>query len=394
MEKRDYGALIDRAWEGALREFGCPLSDEAVRELARRLTALPPAQRRLAFGGRHLTNALKVVKQLAREAFELRQSSVPRAMAAADTAVELSAMLCSRTSQFRQIADGRSEAWMQKANLLRLSDDLVGADRAWRRVGRLLACGTGDLKLQADADQLQASLRKDQGNYSNAALLLEKAVALYDDLGEGLAAARTRLSLGIIELRSGEPARAAKTTLAAAATLEPTNDPYLGLVVHHNLILCFAEAGAFESARRIFRRTRPLYELFEMPVLAARAVWVLGRIAANQGRWAAALEAFQYSRQVLTRRFLPFDASLAALEEALAQLHLGDTAAVRELALAMHPIFVAKGVPTEASAALLLFVEAARLEAATVVQLETLIGDLKDRLAPPTQRGAHGRFMA
>ena len=67
-----------------------------------------------------------------------------------------------------------------------------------------------------------------------------------------------------------------------------------------------------------------------------------------------------------TVRNLPYNAALSSLDLSVLLLQEGRTGEVRELALVLGWIFTAKGIAPEALAALQLFCDAARQEAATV----------------------------
>jgi tetratricopeptide (TPR) repeat protein len=96
--------------------------------------------------------------------------------------------------------------------------------------------------------------------------------------------------------------------------------------------------------------------------------FIAGKIAAGTGRTEEAEEAFEQARS----RFAAFDPPLAldcaqvSLDLALLWLEQGRTAEVRTLADEMAWIFSSQGVHREALAALGIFCEAAKRDAATV----------------------------
>ncbi len=394
METANYGESVRRAKEGALSAVGCPLGAEAVEEAAARLLRLTPAQQRMSLSGRRPSNAILVLRRLLRDGYQSRHSLPSQYHAAAAAAARLAARLPSRGPYRRVIEDLRAEAWAHLGNTRRIAEDLPAADRAFARAELHRDRGTDDLHLRAGILRLKAPLRRDQSRLADALAALAEAVALYTVLQEGRLAARAKLNLGLVYLYSGDPAAAYPLTVQAAQAVSPGDDPAFALGALHNLALCVAEAGRIQRALGLFTGLLPLYAASGDRVLQVRVAWVIGRVLAHQKDWKAAAEAFDLVRTEFTNRGLAFDAALAGLELALAHLQLGRTAEVRALAEEMLPVFVAQQIPREASAALLLFVEAARREALSADAVARLVADLKGRLAPAGRRGSQGRFIA
>ncbi|MBW8876852.1 MAG: hypothetical protein JF614_17955 [Acidobacteria bacterium] len=90
------------------------------------------------------------------------------------------------------------------------------------------------------------------------------------------------------------------------------------------------------------------------------------RPAARAGGIEEAKAAFKQARQVFARRELTYDYALVSLELALILLAQGRTGETRTLAEEMLRIFQAQKVEREALAALQLFCNAAKREAATI----------------------------
>ena len=89
------------------------------------------------------------------------------------------------------------------------------------------------------------------------------------------------------------------------------------------------------------------------------------------------MTALEQVREDFTARELPYDAALSSLDLAVLWLEKGKTAEVPELAVGMGSIFQAKGVDRQALAALTLFCEAARQEAATVELTRRVITEIE-----------------
>ena len=97
-----------------------------------------------------------------------------------------------------------------------------------------------------------------------------------------------------------------------------------------------------------------------------RVAWLGARVAAGQGRREVAIAGLEWVGKRFTELKLPYEGALSSLELAMLRLNEGRTAEVRALAVAMAWIFKAKGIRREALAALQLFREAAKRDAATL----------------------------
>src|SRR4029078_4179 len=93
---------------------------------------------------------------------------------------------------------------------------------------------------------------------------------------------------------------------------------------------------------------------------------VEGKLRAGLGERLEAMAIFVEVQREFTRLRLPYDAALVSLELGALWLEAGQTAEVRELALEMAWIFKAKKIAREALAALRLFCDAAKRDAATL----------------------------
>src|SRR5258708_28968448 len=125
-----------------------------------------------------------------------------------------------------------------------------------------------------------------------------------------------------------------------------------------------------------------------------RVGWLAARVAEGLERKAEAVAGLERVHQRLTEVKRPYEAAFSGLDLSVLWLEAGSTSDVRQLALTMAWIFGAKGIRSEALAALQLFHEAARCEAATVALARRVIADIETtrRLAPlrTLEEEAHG----
>jgi hypothetical protein len=131
-------------------------------------------------------------------------------------------------------------------------------------------------------------------------------------------------------------------------------------------------AEAAEVLPKMREMAVPLGELNQIRVL-----WLTARVAAGLERWEEAEAGFQQVRREFDARDLPYEAALASLDLAVLWLEAGRTGEVRELAVEMEKVFKEKKIAREALAAVILFGEAARREAATVELARRVMGEIE-----------------
>ena len=381
------------AFYDALDVYGEPIEGKDAAELAAKLLRYSPVQRWMALRNRDASSRLNVLHSLLTLVKAERTAPPARALALAGLGVEVAMGMRVRLPQGPVLADFRAQALAEWANALRRSERYRAAASVWKRVHHQLELGTGDPALQAELQRLEATLCLSQQRLPEAIRLLRESLPTLADLGRPDLASLAQVMLGIALLRLGRYDEAAVTTRAALSKAVEGGDSQLCLRAFHNLVLIKAEAGELEGAAALLVRLAPLYKAAEDPLLNLRAEWVAGRLGAHWQEWRGAAERFEVVRQGFVDLGLAYDASLVSLELAIAYLHQGRAAKVKALAQEMYPVFIAQEIPREASAALLLFVEAAERKAATIKSVSSLLEKLKNRLAPKSRRGSQGRFV-
>lgn len=310
----------------------------------------------------------------------------------AEAATALASLTPAEGINRRRINDQRALAWAMLANTHRLRDDHAAAEHAWVRVKQLLPTGTKTLLLSARLFDLEASLRRDQGRFREALRLLRRAQAQYARKGKPALKARLGVKAASTLYLAGAYGAALRETLASIPDLDLAGEPILALTAFHNLVTFLAEDGAVRMALVMMDDGIVLYRLSPNPIDTLRGLWLRGRLCAAIEETPVALACLERVKQEFVALKLPYEAALASLELAVLLLKEQRTAEVKALAEEMYPVFIAQQIPREASASLLLFVEAARREAATVAAVEQLLGELKGRLAPQG-RAAVGKFL-
>jgi tetratricopeptide (TPR) repeat protein len=257
-------------------------------------------------------------------------------------------------------------SWACLANARRVANDFDGADAAFARAWDLWqAGGEGDPELAPEWRllSLEASLRRAQHRFPEALDLLDRARTAAGD--DPTAAARILLKKEHVFEVMGDTEGALAVLAEAAPFIEASGDFDLLLRFRFNLADDLCHLERYKEAAELLPRVRELAERQGNALDLIRVVWLDARIAAGQGRTEDAIAGLEQVRRAFADHELPYDAALASLDLAMLWLQAGRTAEVRALAVEMEAIFRAKKIHREALAALLLFCDAAKREAAT-----------------------------
>jgi tetratricopeptide (TPR) repeat protein len=248
--------------------------------------------------------------------------------------------------------------------------------------------GVTDPILIAEIDSCEAVLALDQRRFADAEKLLNRSIHMYTIAGDKSLTAHPMLTLGHLYALRGEHSQAIEI-LQEAVHLAGERDRRLALYLRHNLAHYLCEAGAFETAAAVLAEAHDLYEEFPDAFTQHRLAWLEGKIAAGQGRLEEAEHGFRTVRQAFFDDALGYDAALVSIDLALLYARQGRTAELKSLAEQMHLVFVSQEIHREATAALLLFQEAARRDALTLETLEELAAYLRAARGNPTLRFRH-----
>jgi tetratricopeptide (TPR) repeat protein/DNA-binding XRE family transcriptional regulator len=279
----------------------------------------------------------------------------------------------------------RGYAWAFVANAQRVASDLVAAEasfatawRLWRASGAAARGPLGAWRLH----DLEASLRRDQRQFTAALDCLERALAAAP------VEARGRILLKkAYTLEQADQIEGALATLEDAATLvDCAGEPRLRWGVELNRTLILARLGHHEEAEARLPALSELTLELGNRLDLARMLWVSGRVAAGLGKREEARAAFdQAKREFEEEDANAYDTALVSLDVAILLLEEGRTAEVAVLAEQMLAIFRSRRVSREALAALRLFYQAAQAGRATAAEARRLLGLLEEaRRREPT----------
>jgi tetratricopeptide (TPR) repeat protein len=283
----------------------------------------------------------------------------------------------------------RLRALAHRANALRVRGELPDSDLLFGEVRRQLAlAASNDGELHAEVSSLEASLRLNQRRLEEAVRLLDRAVLLYREQQDAEPLARVLVKRGAVHQVAGNLSRAVEDLTQA---LEMTADGgEIGVRTRvcaiSNLALCLCDLGRFDAARQLVEENRELYRSAAGGWEGMRLPWLEGIIARGRGETATAEGHFLSARNLFLEHGFTFNAALVCLDLALLYLDSERHSELRRIARLIEPILRTRGLHREASAALLLFQQAAAGELLTRDSVLALRRYLEDSRKNPRLR--------
>lgn len=275
------------------------------------------------------------------------------------------------------VEDARARAWGHLANAFRIGSDLRRAEEALRKAEGHHRQGGEDAYVGAEILGFKASLRNSQGQYQEAADLLDPAIQIYREAKDRHREGRTILKKATSLGYAGRNAKAIQLVRRGLAKIDIYEEPRLLVSARHNLIGYLNEVGRHEEALRALAETRGLYLQLGERTPLVRLRWLEGKILRDLGRAEEAETAFREVRDELIGLNLGLDAALVSLDLAMILLDRGDAGELKRLAAEMIAVFESRDDQRKALAAFLLFQKAAEAEQVTLGLLQEVATSLE-----------------
>lgn len=248
------------------------------------------------------------------------------------------------------LADLEAYAMAMEGNAARVSGDLRTAFSTFLQSRRAQDRGGADPDLSARIDLLEASLRRDLRQFAAALELLDRAERGFIALNDRNLQARAIINRANVFLVMKELDRVIENLRQA---LPLAQDPWLALIVRHNLIFALAECGSAREAADLYESSRDLYLQFNDPLTTSRRIWAEGLIARELDEdLSKAEQLLTQAMERLAEHGYAYDAALAGLELVTIYARRGQSAEVFRVASDLVRLFQSQEVHPEALAAL------------------------------------------
>jgi len=300
-------------------------------------------------------------ERVAAESIEAAAEDPAKALELAGLALRI-AELAPGEEGWRRRLQGYAGAFV--ANAHRVNGNLPGAAKAFSRASKLWEAGApGDSGLLNEAwiPWIEAYLCGEQQRLPMALKRIDDALAA--DRGH-LRAKILLTKSRILEIQGNLEASTA-ILREAASLIDVDRDSRSALGVRFQLLVNLCLQDGATEAEQWLGEVRELAGRFGKELDLVRMVWLEGSVWTGVGRTAEAIAAFEQVRREFANRGIAFDYALVSLELSLVLLDQGRTEEVRKIADEMLWIFRNQKVHREALAALQVFCDAAKREAAT-----------------------------
>src|SRR6185436_1292892 len=199
------------------------------------------------------------------------------------------------------------------ANARRLAGFFEESKQAIRGAWEHLEEGTGDPLEEASLLSIEASLWRDLGQLERSTDLLDRAIRIYQQVGDDNRSARMLIQKGLA-VGYAEPASGIELLQSALRLLDPAQEPRLELCARHNLALFLDDAGEPEEALALLEMTRPLYRVFGDRQTQLLLHWLEARIARSFGDLAGAEAVLRKIVTEFERRGMHYEQTLASID--------------------------------------------------------------------------------
>ncbi len=263
-------------------------------------------------------------------------------------------------------------AWAFVGNSWRIANEFPTADASFARSRTLYILGRREAPgwfEEARALDLEASFRRDEGEFSESLELLDRALVICEPSSRS----RILLKQAATLEQAGQPERA----LLALEEARPAIGRGEGglryrWMLRFNWVKCLVQLYRSPEAEALLPELRQLAAELGNDLDQLRTRVLSGEVLAGLRRWNEALAELSAARDEFTILKLFADAAVVGLDEAVILLEDCRTAKVRTLVRTMKPIFESLGLKRETLASYRLFVAAVEREAATAAQARAL----------------------
>jgi tetratricopeptide (TPR) repeat protein len=370
----DYKETVARGIRSVLTNLPTLLPESEVKGLSEWLTRHQGRQLELVVRNHRQAGRLEVVRHL------LAQCRASGSLTTSD-ALALAERTASATRGFAPpqllqplAQDLRAEALGWLGNAFRRAERFKEAKLALAEAFEAAAHGSGDPNVVGGLYEKRSDIETEFGDFKKAESLLKQALHCYRRVGETGRETKAQIRLARVYYLAGDPRQSAQITLQALRHMVLEENPFLYLQAFDGLLHCLEEAGEALQAFLLLRSQNHLFLRLAPPILARRHRWLTARlylgISADREIIGGAIRILNNVREEFLADNMLLDAALCSLDLALAYARRGESLPQSRLAEEMFPVFAGLQIEREATAALLLYADAARKFRATVGVVE------------------------
>ena len=394
-----YGEVFERISERLRRGERMAAMDRVRAPLLyAELMAQPPVARRKLFGNGHRFASYLLAEMLLEKSRESWFDDAQEALELAELGLATAEMLDEEGYDSSLLSSLRARAWSYLANARRLNVDLAGAEEAFGQVEELLGEAVIDPYQRAEILSLRISLLGDQGDYVRASELMDEILAIYRAAGDRRQLGRALIQKAALvnqgwhagEGRGEELAQVVEMLREGLAAVDASRETSLVVCARQNLAVALHGLGQVKEGWAELGRAQELCEQVGNRLNLLRLRWTFADLAAAEGQYAQAEEAYQEVRRAFGGRGMDYEAARVALDLARLYTQQGRSDKTRELAQQMLPVFRGRGLERDTLAALILFCRAAERDRVTL----DLLRDLAARIERSQARAGQPASMA
>lgn len=303
----------------------------------------------------------------------------PRAVEMAEIAVRITEQLPPNAYHVDWVGELTARAWAHLANTRRVMGDLATAATDLRRARWILhKHGTGRPWVEAEIEDLTASLLRDQGHYSEALERLDRAQQLYQVEGDSHRLGRNKVSRAKVLEAMGRFDEAIELLEQVPSLLDPEREPRLPFYARKNLLCGLLLAGRYLEARALLPELWDAVDPTAPEVDRMRLRWIEARIAHGLDEHSDAERSYREVQAFFLAKQQDLEVAVASLDLGLLYAEQGRAAELEELSAELLPLFESQRLGREVLMVLYLFRDSVERRMVSV----GLVRDMVAALAP------------
>src|SRR5690349_11203011 len=283
--RSEYDRAFERAAERSSQRLASLLEEaDEAGELLVELLRAPAERREELVRTDERFQRLKVCELLESELRDLWSDDPASVVELAELAVRIAEQLDPDRYGERLVEDARALAWAHLGNSYPVVSDLRAAEEALRAAVEHYKRAGEESCTEAEILSFSASLRTSQGQFDEAARLLDRVIEVHRAGQDRHREGRALIQKGVVRGHAGRLKEAIRLIRSGLSKIDFLEEPRLMVAAQHNLIWYLNESGGHRGAQRALRKCRKLYLELGDRMHLVRLRWLEGKIARELGR--------------------------------------------------------------------------------------------------------------